>query len=232
MHCCQTKEVLRNCRRHKCSSGILILCKVYWSILVRLDLSSSKPLFLLPRSFFISSPRVPQTIYAESRGNVIVGASRKLLNLLTYKQEKSAIEELYCHHRSLRSSTVTILDDEVYLGNDFGCDIFTVGKNSEEGCFEIVGKYHLGERVSRFRGGSLMMGMFDQILTYIFGTDSGWIGIVASVPQNQYSFLFKLQSVLRKVIKYKGGLSHQKWISNISAEEEEVEDASLRRQSN
>ncbi|KAK1376996.1 hypothetical protein POM88_033189 [Heracleum sosnowskyi] len=175
--------------------------------------------------------------FQESRRNVIVvaGASRKSLNLLTsfpficiiciaFQQEKSAIEELYCHHRSLRFSTVTILEDEVYLGNDFGCDIFTVGKNSEGGCFEVVGKYHLGERVCRFCGGFLLMGMFGQIPTCIFGTDSGWIGIVACVPQNQYSFLFKLQSVLRKVIKYKGGLSHQKWIFNILAEEE-VEDA-------
>ncbi|CAB4276539.1 hypothetical protein Pyn_05374 [Prunus yedoensis var. nudiflora] len=52
-----------------------------------------------------------------------------------------------------------------------------------------------------------------QIPTVIFGTVNGVIGVIASLPQEQYVFLEKLQSNLRKVIKGVGGLSHEQWRS-------------------
>ena len=52
-----------------------------------------------------------------------------------------------------------------------------------------------------------------QIPTVIFGTINGVIGVIASLPSEQYVFLEKLQSTLRKVIKGVGGLSHEQWRS-------------------
>jgi DNA damage-binding protein 1 len=52
-----------------------------------------------------------------------------------------------------------------------------------------------------------------QIPTVIFGTINGVIGVIASLPHEQYVFLEKLQSSLRKVIKGVGGLSHEQWRS-------------------
>ncbi|CAM8960716.1 unnamed protein product [Rhodiola kirilowii] len=52
-----------------------------------------------------------------------------------------------------------------------------------------------------------------QIPTVIFGTVNGVIGVVASLPHEQYIFLEKLQSNLRKVIRGVGGLSHEQWRS-------------------
>ena len=37
--------------------------------------------------------------------------------------------------------------------------------------------------------------------------------MIASLPQEQYAFLEKLQTSLRKVIKGVGGLSHEQWRS-------------------
>jgi DNA damage-binding protein 1 len=120
-------------------------------------------------------------------------------------------------------SAVEILDDDVYLGAENSFNLFTVRKNSEgatdeeRGRLEVAGEYHLGEFINRFRHGSLVMRLPDsdvgQIPTVIFGTINGVIGVIASLPHEQYVFLEKLQSNLRKVIKGVGGLSHEQWRS-------------------
>lgn len=120
-------------------------------------------------------------------------------------------------------TAVEILDDDTYLGAENSFNLFTVRKNSdaatdeERGRLEVVGEYHLGEFVNRFRHGSLVMRLPDtessQIPTVIFGTVNGVIGVIASLPQEQYSFLLRLQHSLVKVIKGVGGLSHEQWRS-------------------
>ena len=81
----------------------------------------------------------------------------------------------------------------------------------------MLGEYHLGEFVIRFRHGSFVMHLPDydggQIPTVIFEVGNGVIGVIALLPCEQYLFLEKLQSNLRKLIKGFGGLSHEQWRS-------------------
>ncbi|KAL0352802.1 UNVERIFIED_CONTAM: DNA damage-binding protein 1 [Sesamum angustifolium] len=139
------------------------------------------------------------------------------------KHEEGAIEERARDYNANWMSAVEILDDDIYLGAENNFNLFTVRKNSEgatdeeRGRLEVVGEYHLGEFVNRFRHGSLVMRLPDsdvgQIPTVIFGTVNGVIGVIASLPHEQYVFLEKLQMNLRKVIKGVGGLSHEQWRS-------------------
>lgn len=139
------------------------------------------------------------------------------------QHEEGAIEERARDYNANWMTAVEILDDDVYLGAENNFNLFTVRKNSEgatdeeRGRLEVVGEYHLGEFVNRFHHGSLVMRLPDsevgQIPTVIFGTVNGVIGVVASLPYEQYVFLEKLQSNLRKVIKGVGGLSHEQWRS-------------------
>ena len=119
-------------------------------------------------------------------------------------------------------SAVEILDDNVCIGAENSFNLFTVRKNSEgatdeeRGCLEVVGWYHTGGFINRFRHGSLMClpdSDVSHIPTIIFDTVDGMIGVIASLPHDQYVFLEKLQSNLRKVIKGVGGLSHEQWRS-------------------
>ena len=75
----------------------------------------------------------------------------------------------------------------------------------------------MGDFVNRFRHGSLVMRLTDteaaQIPTVIFGTVNGMIGVVASLPNDLFVYLHKLQSCLTKVIKGVGGFSHDQWRS-------------------
>ncbi|OAY47208.1 DNA damage-binding protein 1 [Manihot esculenta] len=163
-------------------------------------------------------------LYVQTRGDfIVVGDLMKSISLLIYKHEEGAMEERARDYNANWMSAVEILDDDIYLGAENNFNLFTVRKNSEgatdeeRGRLEVVGEYHLGEFVNRFRHGSLVMRMPDsevgQIPTIIFGTVNGVIGVIASLPHEQYMFLEKLQTNLRKVIKGVGGLSHEQWRS-------------------
>ncbi|KAJ0844874.1 putative transcription factor WD40-like family [Helianthus annuus] len=163
-------------------------------------------------------------LYVQTRGDfIVVGDLMKSISLLIYKHEEGAIEERARDYNANWMSAVEILDDDIYLGAENNFNLFTVRKNSEgatdeeRGRLEVVGEYHLGEFVNRFRHGSLVMRLPDSdvghIPTIIFGTVNGVIGVIASLPQDQYIFMEKLQTSLRKVIKGVGGLSHEQWRS-------------------
>ncbi|KAH9288236.1 hypothetical protein KI387_032353 [Taxus chinensis] len=163
-------------------------------------------------------------LYVQSRGDfIVVGDLMKSISLLIYKHEEGAIEERARDYNANWMTAVEILDDDIYLGAENNFNLFTVRKNSdaatdeERGRLEVVGEYHLGEFVNRFRHGSLVMRLPDsdsaQISTVIFGTVNGVIGVIASLPQEQYLFLEKLQQSLVKVIKGVGGLLHEQWRS-------------------
>ncbi|KAL6500624.1 DNA damage-binding protein 1a [Orobanche hederae] len=163
-------------------------------------------------------------LYVQTRGDfIVVGDLMKSISLLIYKNEEGAIEERARDYNANWMSAVEILDDDIYLGTENNYNLFTVRKNSEgtsdeeRGRLEVVGEYHLGEFVNRFRHGSLVMRLPDsdvgQIPTVIFGTVNGVIGVVASLPHEQYVFLEKLQMNMRRAIKGVGGLSHEQWRS-------------------
>ncbi|CAI9779299.1 unnamed protein product [Fraxinus pennsylvanica] len=74
-------------------------------------------------------------------------------------------------------------DEHIVTGSAEG------GTDEEHGRLEVVGEYHLGEFVNRFRHGSLVMRLADsnvgQIPTVIFGTVNGVIRVIASLPYEQ-----------------------------------------------
>nr|XP_034896823.1 DNA damage-binding protein 1-like [Populus alba] len=139
------------------------------------------------------------------------------------QHEEGVVEERARDYNANWMSSVEILDDDIYLGAENNFNLFIIWKNSEgatkeERCrLEVLGEDHLGEFVNRFRHGSLVMHLPDsdggQIPTAIFGTVNGVIEAIASLSCEQYLFLEKLQSNLRKVIKGVGGLSHEQWRS-------------------
>uniref|UniRef100_A0A061SBD9 DNA damage-binding protein 1 n=1 Tax=Tetraselmis sp. GSL018 TaxID=582737 RepID=A0A061SBD9_9CHLO len=163
-------------------------------------------------------------LYAVTRGDlIVVGDLMKSMVLLVYKPGEQVIEERARDYNSNWMSSVEALDDDVYIGAEHGCNLFTVRRNAEAVTdddrmrLEPVGEMHLGEQVNRFRRGSLVMRLPDSELgsvpTVLFGTINGVIGVVASLPKATFQKLERLQAALRKVIKGVGGLSHAEWRS-------------------
>lgn len=174
------------------------------------------PMYEVVYSFVLSAS-------IDFKGGCLSSVHGNFISFICFQHEEGAIEERARDYNANWMSAVEILDDDIYLGAENNFNLFTVRKNSEgatdeeRGRLEVVGEYHLGEFVNRFRHGSLVMRLPDsdvgQIPTVIFGTVNGVIGVIASLPHEQYLFLEKLQTNLRKVIKGVGGLNHEQWRS-------------------
>jgi DNA damage-binding protein 1 len=53
------------------------------------------------------------------------------------------------------------------------------------------------------------------IPTTIFGTVTGSIGVIASIPKEDYEYFDRVQKSINNVIKGVGGLSHSELVFNI-----------------
>ncbi|KAG6755111.1 hypothetical protein POTOM_040925 [Populus tomentosa] len=127
-----------------------------------------------------------------------------LLNLSTgelkdrKKHEEGAVKERARDYNANWMLAVEILDDDIYLGAENNFNLFT-NLSIDSDMVPLSCTYPDSD------GG--------QILTAIFGTVNSVMRVIASLPLEQYLFLEKLQSNLRKVIKGVGGLSHEQWRS-------------------
>jgi len=171
-------------------------------------------------------------LYVVSRGDfIIVGDLMRSISLLLYKAQEHTIEEIARDYNSNWMVATQAIDDDTYIGADNSFNIFTVKRNSDAATDEerqrldMCGCFHLGEFVNRFRHGSLVMKLAEteaaNISTIIYGSVNGSIGIVASIPQDQFNFFLKVQDNLVKVIKGVGGFKHDEW-RNFSNERKTV----------
>jgi len=161
-------------------------------------------------------------LYLVTRGEfIIVGDMMKSISVYVYKSVENVIEEIARDYNPNWMSAVGALDDDTFIGSENSMNLFVVHKNSdaatdeERGKLELVGEFHLGEFVNRFRHGSLVMRQPESesanIPTMIFGTVNGVIGVVATLPKDLFEFLHKLQVRLTAVIKGVGGFTHEHW---------------------
>jgi len=163
-------------------------------------------------------------LYVQSRGDfILVGDLMKSLALLQYSATTGELNELARDYNANWMTAVAFLDDEAFLGAENGFNLFVARKNSDAATDEerhrldVVGEFHIGEFVNRFRKGSLTMHVAEggtaPLPTILFGTVNGVLGVLASLSQSQYSFLSKVVGNLVKVIKGVGGLVHREYRS-------------------
>ena len=133
-------------------------------------------------------------------------------------------------------TAVAAVADDTYLGADQFCNICTARRNveaateEEKARLDVVGVYHVGEHINRFRHGSLVMREADELATctqstemtdadpatlptLLFGTVNGVIGVVAQLPPRLFALFESLQKAMQKTIHGVGGLAHVDWRS-------------------
>lgn len=157
------------------------------------------------------------------RGDLIlVGDLMKSLQLHIYKESSKRIELVARDFNPGWMASSMVLSDTHFIGADSSYNLFTLrwnaSANDEDRCrLNMVGQYHLGDFVNRFREGSLVMRLPDSEIskfpTVLFGTINGAIGIIAALPEKHYKLLNEVQNVLRQRIHGVGGLSHADWRS-------------------
>eukprot|EP01105_Mastigella_eilhardi_P017926 TRINITY_DN4133_c0_g1_i1.p1 TRINITY_DN4133_c0_g1~~TRINITY_DN4133_c0_g1_i1.p1 ORF type:complete len:1128 (+),score=278.84 TRINITY_DN4133_c0_g1_i1:36-3419(+) len=163
-------------------------------------------------------------LFTATRGEyIIVGDLLKSVSLLAYHPTEGKIEEVAHDFNPSWMSAVEMLDEDTYLGAENSFNLFTLARNSEatndeeRQRLDVVGEFHLGEFVNRFRHGSLVMKTMESethnVPTVLFGTVNGVIGVVASLPQADYDFFLRVQNRLAGVVGSVGRLSHEEWRS-------------------
>lgn len=155
-----------------------------------------------------------------------------------YKSELSGPSKaVHCLFNGNRSVAIEVLNDDLFLRADGMCNICTFKKDNDVCSNHIVhgkelhaygvqdilmdGRFHLGYQVTHFWLGSLLQmpdSTVRQIPTLVFGTLEGVIGVMASLPLDDFSLLLDLQSKLREFIKGVGDFSHEQFRSYYSTE--------------
>ena len=161
-------------------------------------------------------------LFVDVRGDfILVGDLMKSMQLLIYKPEEKKLEMRARDFSPAWMCAASFLDNDTYLGAENNYNLYTLRKNDdapaeEDRCrLQVVGTYHLSEFVNRFRVGSLVMknDILANIPTMLYGTISGSLGIIASLPPETYNILHQLQEALAKVINGVGGFSQSEWRS-------------------
>lgn len=187
-------------------------------------------------------------LYLSARGNlVLVGDLMRSVSLLSYNAEQGTLEHRAADYSSGWTTAVEMLDDDTYVAADNHSNMYVVRRNAESAADEerarlqVVGEFHTGCFINRFRRGSLVMRLpdasSDPLLAaaaaataaaasagggagggggplpqpLLFGTTDGRLGVMAQLPQPLYDHLSKLQSAVRQVVQGVGGLSHEAW---------------------
>ena len=106
-------------------------------------------------------------------------------------------------------------------GAENGHNLFVCRKNvdaasdDERVRLEVVGEFHVGDMVNVFRPGSLVMrtheGELAAVHTRLFGTVSGMLGVVATLPQGLFAQLARLQAAMVAVVPGWGGFPWLQW---------------------
>jgi len=161
-------------------------------------------------------------LYIATRGDfILVGDLMKSVSVLQCAPGTGAIVELARDHSSNWMTSIAFLDDDTYLGVENNMNLFVTKRNSDattdddRSRLDVVGEFHLGEFVNRFRRGSLAMQVAEMgvapLPTLLFATVNGVLGVLATLPPDDYALLSKVQTNLARVVHGVGGLSHQKW---------------------
>ncbi|CAM9125233.1 unnamed protein product [Choristocarpus tenellus] len=186
-------------------------------------------------------------LYMRSRGDfIIVGDLMRSISLLVYKSLDGCIEEIARDYHANWMTAVEMIDDDVYIGAENDCNIFTVRRNAgklllllsgvldatteeERARLELQGEFHLGEFVNKFCQGSLTMQATDAGLStsvektlvcgqpLLFGTVNGMVGAVLTLTEDNYSLLSRLQGAMTRVVRGVGGFRHEEWRSFTNA---------------
>ena len=154
----------------------------------------------------------------------------KSVCMYSYIAEDGKLSRLAYDPNATWMTSVTMLDKNTVLGSDNGRNLFLRSRDLEATNEEArklmrpTGDFHLGDQVNSFCEGSLVMipdgdagdtSMDDDAdplklvkPALLYGTVSGVIGAILTLPKPLYKLLLRLQRALSTVVGSVGGFTH------------------------
>ncbi|TPX30298.1 hypothetical protein SmJEL517_g06115 [Synchytrium microbalum] len=162
-------------------------------------------------------------LYLAAHGHfLLVGDLMKSVSILRLGADDS-LEEVSKDFATHWMTAVQMLDDETCIGGDSSYNILAWRKRSEgvtddeRQRLELIGEWHVGDQVNRFRHGSLVIQLPDSqppaIPRFLFCTLTGTLGVICTLSDETFALLNQVEVNLRQVIKGVGGLDHAEYRS-------------------
>ncbi|KAJ3217250.1 DNA damage-binding protein 1a [Dinochytrium kinnereticum] len=159
------------------------------------------------------------SLYAATRGDfILIGDLMCSASLLTFNPVTKEISEIARDYSPSFTTAVEFLDDDHFIVSDHYENIYSLRKQSdvseetEQRKLEIHGQFHLGDFITRYRNGSLVLNANDasDIITptLLFSTRNGMIGVIAIVGDTKADMLHGLQRNLANYLQAERGLNY------------------------
>ncbi|KAI9321688.1 mono-functional DNA-alkylating methyl methanesulfonate N-term-domain-containing protein [Dichotomocladium elegans] len=153
---------------------------------------------------------------------IAIGDMVRSVGLYRYYPQQEEIRVVARDTESKDIIAILALGDNFYLAGDESGHLFVYHhtiEETEEGVDEklhMVGKWHFGEQIFRFRFGSLGTNPPDSenrpvAPSVIFCSASGSVGVIADLSEDQFRLLWQMQNNLVKVLPSIGHFSHTEW---------------------
>ena len=159
---------------------------------------------------------------------IAVGDLMKSVTLLAYRPGEQRIEEVARDYQPGWVASLCPVSDDTFLVAENAYNVFCLTRNveaetdDERSRLALSAEYHIGEFVNALRPGSLVArdppaaASLDAALptsTFIWGSSSGAVGVIARINADLFQFFSKVQENISKVIQGVGGFSHSFWRS-------------------
>ncbi|ORY94945.1 mono-functional DNA-alkylating methyl methanesulfonate N-term-domain-containing protein [Syncephalastrum racemosum] len=130
--------------------------------------------------------------------------------------DKQELEEMAQDEEHKEITAVESLGNNLYIAAEGNGHLFVFEHDRAENTMEILSQWHYGERIQRFRFGSLGTNPPDPdsrpvAPSLIFCTVNGAIGVMADLSDGLYKLLWQMQNNLVKILPSIGDLSHPEW---------------------
>ena len=159
-----------------------------------------------------------------TRGDfILVGDIIRSLHLLRYHVEngEEKFVELSRDYDTVWLTASEIIDDDTFVVAENWMNLMTYKRNSysaiehERAVLKRVGQFHLGSLVNRIREGSLATTApeADSLAqqTMVFVTVDGMIGVIATLQQQSFEFLERLEKAMSARLVGVGNLNYEQW---------------------
>ncbi|KAJ3288595.1 DNA damage-binding protein 1a [Borealophlyctis nickersoniae] len=165
---------------------------------------------------------------------ILVGDMIKSVTLLRYNPADDSLELVARDNDPTWVTAADMIDDDLYIMCENGYNLKAVRRRSESEVEDErrrmvqVGAWHLGEYVNKFRHGSLVMTLPDieqpAQPALLYCTVNGAIGAIATLDEEKYNILTKMQQNMRKVARGVGGLTHTDYRRFVTERRSEPDD--------
>ncbi|KAI7852107.1 mono-functional DNA-alkylating methyl methanesulfonate N-term-domain-containing protein [Circinella umbellata] len=164
-------------------------------------------------------PTISQSI-ATYNDTIITGDMLSSVVAIQYDSHKQTLKFEAQDPQPKQITSVEALGDDLYIAAAEESGHLLVFKRNREdkdnNNLEIVSQWHFGERIQRFRIGSLGANPSDDkpvAPSLIFCTTHGTIGVIADLSADHFKLLWQMQNNLLKIIPSMGDLNHNEWRS-------------------